>query len=69
MTWLTLIPAAGRNSYVVTTGPGWYSVTSPSTPNSAHFDAIKRPVSASALRSTAVADGSRFSSSETGGSA
>ncbi len=40
MTWLTLIPAAGRNSYVVTTGPGWYSVTSPSTSNSAHLAAI-----------------------------
>ena len=40
MTWLTLMPAAGRNSYVVTTGPGWYSAISPSTPNSAHLAAI-----------------------------
>ena len=66
MTWLTLMPAAGRNSYVVTTGPGWYSATSPSTPNSAHLAAIRRPVSARALRSTTPAC-SRFSSSDTGG--
>ena len=66
MTWLTLMPAAGRNSYVVTTGPGWYSATSPSTSNSAHLAAIWRPVSASALRSIAV-DCSRFSSNDTCG--
>ena len=27
--WFTLTPAAGSNSKVVTTGPGWISVTRP----------------------------------------
>ena len=66
MTWLTLMPAAGRNSYVVTTGPGWYSITSPSTPNSAHLAVIERPVSARVFRSMPPTL-SRFSRSETEG--
>ena len=33
--WFTLTPAAGSNSNVVTTGPGWISVTRPSMPKSA----------------------------------
>ena len=66
MTWLTLMPAAGRNSYVVTTGPGWYSAISPSTPNSAHLAAISRP-SRPAPCGRSRPDSARSSSSETGG--
>ena len=34
---LTLTPAAGSNSYIVMTGPGWTVTTRPFTPKSASF--------------------------------
>src|SRR5262245_50156449 len=49
--WLTLTPAAGSNSKVVTTGPGWISVTRPRMSKSASLATSRL---ASAVRSDAV---------------
>ena len=49
--WFTFTPAAGANSNVVTTGPGWISVTRPSIPKSASLETRRL---ASLVRSSAV---------------
>ena len=49
--WFTLTPAAGSNSYIVTTGPGWTSVTRPVMPKSASLATSRF---ASVVRSAAV---------------
>ena len=47
----SLIPSAGRNSYIVTTGPGRISVTSPCTPRLFSFCTSLVAVAVSAARS------------------
>ena len=49
--WLTFTPGAGSNSKVVTTGPGWISVTCPCTSKSASLEVSRL---ASTVRSSVV---------------
>ena len=63
----TLMPGPGRNSYIVTTGPGRISTTSPTMPKSASFARSFSAVVRKASLSSALRSGRSKSRTSSGG--